>query len=243
MSCTRTQILAQARAWLGCKESDGSHKKIIDVYNSHTPRARGYKLKYTDAWCSGFVSACAIACGATDIIPTEVGVGKHIDLFRKLGIWEERDDYVPTPGDIIVYYWKDSGSGDCKSGASHIGFVEAVDGGMLTVIEGNYSDSVKRRSIAINGRYIRGFAVPEYAQEGPITVTLPRLCRGCQGQAVKPLQGLLYALGYPLGASPMDGSYGPKTQQAVLAYQRKKGLTPTAVADAATWQALLEAGQ
>ncbi len=168
MSCTRTQILSQARAWLGSKESDGSHKKIIDTYNAHIPRARGYILKYDDAWCSGFVSACAIACGATDIIPTEVGVGKHIELFKKLGIWVEADDYVPTPGDIIVYYWKDNGNGDCKSGASHIGFVEAVADGMQTVIEGNYSNSVKRRSIAVNGRYIRGFACPNYLPETSI---------------------------------------------------------------------------
>ena len=53
-------IVAQAQTWLGCKESDGSHKKIIDVYNSHKPLARGYAVKYTDAWCATFVSACAI---------------------------------------------------------------------------------------------------------------------------------------------------------------------------------------
>lgn len=45
-----SKVVAQAEAWIGCKESDGSHKKIIDVYNSHKPLARGYKLKYTDAW-------------------------------------------------------------------------------------------------------------------------------------------------------------------------------------------------
>ena len=38
-------VLNQARAWIGCKESNGTHKQIIDVYNSHTPLARGYKVK------------------------------------------------------------------------------------------------------------------------------------------------------------------------------------------------------
>ena len=37
----RDKIVAQARAWLGRKKSDGSHKEIIDVYNGHKPLARG----------------------------------------------------------------------------------------------------------------------------------------------------------------------------------------------------------
>ncbi len=165
MSCTRSQLVAQAQSWLGCKESDGSHKKIIDVYNSHKPRARGYKLKYTDAWCSGFASACAIACKATDIIPTEVGCGKHITKFKNMGIWVESDAYVPLPGDYIFYDWDDSGKGDNKGGSDHVGVVEKVVDGKITVIEGNYSNSVKRRTLKVNGEYIRGYGVPKYDPE------------------------------------------------------------------------------
>ena len=168
MSCTRSQIVAQAQSWLGCKESNGSHKKIIDVYNSHKPRARGYKLKYTDAWCSGFASACAIACNATDIIPTEVGCGKHIALFQKKGIWVENDAYVPLPGDYIFYDWEDGGKGDNKGGSDHVGIVEKVADGKITVIEGNYSNSVKRRTLKVNGKYIRGYGVPKYDEEATV---------------------------------------------------------------------------
>lgn len=165
MSCTRSQIVAQAQSWIGCKESDGSHKKIIDVYNSHKPRARGYKLKYTDAWCAGFTSACAIACKATDIVPLEVSVSKLITKAKKMGIWVEADDYVPLPGDLTVYSWADSGKGDRKSGASHVGVVEKSADGEFTVIEGNYSNRVKRRTMKVNGRYIRGFITPKYDPE------------------------------------------------------------------------------
>ena len=49
----REKVVATAKAWLGCKESDGSHRQIVDVYNSHRPLARGYALRYTDAWCAG----------------------------------------------------------------------------------------------------------------------------------------------------------------------------------------------
>jgi hypothetical protein len=101
----RQKIVSIAQSYIGCKESDGSHRKIIDLYNSHKPLARGYAVKYTDAWCSTFASAVAIAAGMTDIIPTECGCGKHIELFKKLGSWQEDDAYVPKPGDYIFYDW------------------------------------------------------------------------------------------------------------------------------------------
>ena len=46
----RNKVVSIAKGWLGRKDSDGSHKEIIDVYNSHRPLARGDKVKYTDAW-------------------------------------------------------------------------------------------------------------------------------------------------------------------------------------------------
>ena len=158
----RQKIVSIAQSYIGCKESDGSHRKIIDLYNSHKPLARGYAVKYTDAWCSTFASAVAIAAGMTDIIPTECGCEKHIELFKKLGSWQENDAYVPKPGDYIFYDWQDSGVGDCTGSADHVGIVEKVSGTSITVIEGNYSDSVKRRTISVNGRYIRGYGVPNY---------------------------------------------------------------------------------
>lgn len=166
MSCTRKQIVAQAQAWVGLNEADGSFKIIIDTYNSHKPLARGYKLKYTDEYCSGFASACAIACGATDIIPTEVGCGKHITLFKNMGIWVENDAYVPSPGDYIFYDWKDDGKGENTDGASHVGIVEKEENGNIVVIEGNMTGGVVgRRTIQVNGKYIRGYGVPKYDAE------------------------------------------------------------------------------
>ncbi len=168
MSCTRSKIVTQARKWVGLKEADGSFKVIIDTYNSHKPLARGYALKYSDPWCSGFASAVAIACGATDIIPTEVGCEKHVNLFKKMGIWNEADTYVPSPADYIFYDWQDSGSGDNKGGSDHVGIVEKVENGVITVIEGNYGEAVKRRTINVNAKYIRGYGVPKYDVEKPV---------------------------------------------------------------------------
>lgn len=160
-----SQVVKQAQSWVGKKESDGSFKEIIDVYNSHRPLARGYKVKYTDEWCSTFVSAVAIKLGYTDIIPTECGCEKHTILFKNIGAWVENENRVPKAGDIIFYDWQDNGKGDNKGNADHIGIVEKVSGNNITVIEGNYNCSVARRTIKVNAKYIRGYGVPKYDAE------------------------------------------------------------------------------
>lgn len=161
----RQKYVATAKVYYGVKEGSAAHRQIVDTYNSHTPLARGYKLQYTDAWCSGFVSAISILCGFTDIIPTEVGCGAHIELFRKMGRWVEADDYVPTMGDLVLYYWKDNGKGDCTGYPDHIGIVVSVSNGSILVIEGNMDDGVGYRNVPIDGKYIRGFCIPDYAKK------------------------------------------------------------------------------
>lgn len=165
----RAKIVATAKAWLGCKESDESHKQIIDVYNGHKPLARGYAVKYTDAWCSTYASAVAIKAGMTDVVPTECGCEKHIQLFKNMGAWQESDAYTPKPADYIFYDWDDNGVGDCTGNADHVGIVCEVASGKITVIEGNMSDKVGYRTIEVDGRYIRGYGVPDYAKTNAIT--------------------------------------------------------------------------
>jgi plastocyanin len=158
----RQTIVNTAVSYLGCKESDGSHRKIIDIYNNNKPLARSYKVKYTDEWCATFVSAMAIKCGMTDIIPTECGCGEMIKLLQQKGSWQENDAHKPEPGDIMFYDWDDSGKGDNTGHPDHVGIVEKVSGSTITVIEGNYQNAVKRRTIAVNGITIRGYGVPKY---------------------------------------------------------------------------------
>jgi len=167
----RQAVVAKAVSYLGCKESDGSHKKIIDLYNSHKPLARGYVVKYTDAWCATFVSMVGIAMSYTDIIPKECGCNQYIELAKKLGIWVENDAYTPKAGDIILYDWQDSGVGDNAGGADHIGIVVSVTGSTIKVIEGNISNAVGYRNIAVNGKYIRGYVTPKYSAKATTAST------------------------------------------------------------------------
>ncbi len=159
----RVGVVDAAIAWLGCREADGSHKAIIDLYNSHKPLARGYAVKYTDAWCATFVSAVAVKTGLTEIIPTECSCPKQVALFQGMGRWQEDDSFVPSTGDIIYYDWEDDGAGDNDGSPNHVGIVTNVQGRMITVIEGNKGNAVAMREIAVDGKYIRGYGCPDYA--------------------------------------------------------------------------------
>jgi len=159
----REKAVSTAKAWLGCKESNGTHKPIIDLYNSVNALPRGYAVKYTDAWCATFVSAVGIKAGLTAIIPRECGCGNMIELYKKLGRWQENDAYVPSAGDVIFYDWQDSGTGDNTGYPDHVGMVCSVSGSTIKVIEGNKNNAVEYREIAVNGRYIRGYGLPDYA--------------------------------------------------------------------------------
>lgn len=160
-----SKVVEQAQKWVGKNEADGTHKEIIDIYNAHKPLARGYAVKYTDPWCATTTSAVAIVLGYTDIIPIECSCSKLIEIAKQMGIWVENENRTPKPGELMLYDWDDNGKGDNIGGPEHIGIVEKCAGNTITVIEGNYSNAVKRRYVAVNGKFIRGYIAPKYDAE------------------------------------------------------------------------------
>lgn len=162
----RNKVVEAMRGWLGWSEANGKFKAIIDLYNTQHPLPRGYAVQYDDEWCATTVTAAGMAAGLHDIIFGECSCSKMIELFRGAGRWEENDAYRPEPGDIIMYYWKDGSNyatTDCTAAPNHVGIVEKVAGNTITVIEGNKGEAVARRTVAVNGRYIRGYCLPNYA--------------------------------------------------------------------------------
>lgn len=159
----REKFVNIAVGYLGCKVSDGSHRKIIDLYNSYSPLPRGHRMTYTDPWCAAFASAVAVSAGLTDIIPVECSCNKMIELLKKLGAWVEDDSYRPKIGDLVFYDWQDDGVGDCIGESDHVGIAVSCDGKTIRVIEGNRKDAVAYREISVNGRYIRGFGAPKFS--------------------------------------------------------------------------------
>lgn len=158
----RRKVIETARKYLYCNETDGSHKQIIDIYNSHHPLARGYAVQYDDPWCATFVSSVAILLGYTDIIPIECSCAKMIELCQRQDMWVEDDSYLPEAGDIIFYDWDDDGKGDCTGHPEHVGYVTKVTNSNITVIEGNFKHAVRYHTVAVNGKYIRGYGIPRY---------------------------------------------------------------------------------
>lgn len=161
----RNYYVNSAKEYINVAEGTKRHTEIVNLYNGIKPLPQGYKLKPTDSWCAGFVSAMAAKCGLLDIIPAECSCPRQIALWQKLGRWKENDSYKPSKGDIIYYDWDDSGSGDNKGTADHVGIVCSVDGNSFRVIEGNKSDTVAYRDMKVNGKGIRGFGIPDYAKK------------------------------------------------------------------------------
>lgn len=164
MGYSRQKVVDLVKSWDGKNEADDSYKSIIDIYNSKEPFPRSTKMLYGWAWCACTWSALAKALGYTAIMPVEISCYYIIEQAKKMGCWQENDAYVPNPGDAVLYDWQDNGAGDNKGNPDHIGTIIEVykDAGYMVVEEGNYSNSVKKRTLSINGKYIRGFIVPKY---------------------------------------------------------------------------------
>lgn len=165
----RNAVVSLVNSWVGKNEKDGSFKEIIDIYNSYGKPARGIKMQYNWAWCACTWSALAIKLGYTNIMPVEISCGFLVDEAKKMGCWEENDNYIPEPGDAVLYDWQDKMFDDNKGWPDHVGTVTYVNeaSGYFVVTEGNYNDSVKKRTVSINGKFIRGFIVPKYDEDEP----------------------------------------------------------------------------
>lgn len=164
----REQVVATAEAWLGAKTGSAEHTNILKIYNAQRPLPRGTRMQDGWAWCAVFVSAVALKLGYRDIMPTEMSCHQMILLYKKLGRWIENDAYVPSQGDVIFYDWQDGtnyAATDNTGTPDHVGIVTSCDGITIRVIEGNVSNEVGTRVLVVNGRYIRGFGVPDFASK------------------------------------------------------------------------------
>lgn len=176
---SRQKVVDLVNSWLGYSESNGKHKIIVDIYNSFSGTLpRRTKMQYDWAWCACTWSALAVKLGYTAIMPIEISCYYLIENAKKMGCWVEKDGYVPKPGDAVLYDWDDGSSYasyDNTNSPDHVGTVVYVNAnaGYFEVVEGNYSNSVKKRTVAINGRYIRGFITPKYDDNTVVTPTTP----------------------------------------------------------------------
>lgn len=238
----RQKVVDCAKKYIGAKQGSTLHKKIVDTYNSQKVLPVGYRMTYTASWCACSVTAWSIMAGTYDIIPAECSCSRMIEKAKQMGIWVENDAYVPKIGDFIIYDWEDTGKGDNVGAPNHVGLVYNVGTSTFGVIEGNMGSShaCGTRNMQINGKYIRGFVTPKYAELikpefTNCSVTLPVLHKGDIGNYVKVLQVLLNGAGYNCG--DIDGSFGPATEAQV------KKIKSTGTVDSSVWVTLFKKNQ
>lgn len=238
----RSDFVNKAVSWLGTKKGSAGHKQIIADYNKGCDAGRTNTIN--DPWCADFVGACAQETG--NILKDGIGVpcdcscgtGGHslLEKAKKAGIWVENDNYIPQKGDVIIYDWKDKGTPpEDITGHDHTGIITSVGANSFVVTEGNKKVNgvwqVGNRTVQFNGRYIRGFITPKFADEvtppSPTpdpqgyTGEFPKLPsrgyfkKGDKGIEVRKLQNLM--LWISPGCLPRwgsDGEYGNESYNA-----------------------------
>lgn len=145
--------------------------------------------------------------------------------------WKRNNCIVKEPqqGDVVLYDW--NGDGICD----HTGiFVEWVDANKTTfrAWEGNTelsndSDGGKVMLRERKKSLVRAFVNPKALNEGTHGPLEETLNVGDSGSDVTMLQKMLFDLGMPV---TVDGSFGPGTESAVKAFQKKAFLEVTGIA-------------
>lgn len=71
----------------------------------------------------------------------------------------------------------------------------------------------------------------------PVSAEFSEISPGSNGKTVSEIQERLVELGYLIGS--VDGSFGPKTEKAVIVYQVKNGIEPTGIVDESTYKSIM----
>lgn len=176
MGATAQRTIEIMDSWVGMSRSAGTHKPIIDTYNAQNPLPRGYKVKYTDAYCATTVSAAFLRQNDVEAIGgAECSCEVMINQAKAKGLWEEDGTIVPKPGDIIMYNW-DKSTQQNDGMADHVGVVKSIHADTVTVIEGNMNGGVVGyRKCPVGWGFIRGFIKPAYKPDSEKRYFSPNL--------------------------------------------------------------------
>ena len=140
------------------------------------------RLNYIDHWCAFAVSSVMNDCGF---------IGKYIKCIEggagtiprysdgKYGTWFRKGEKSPQAGDLFFLRYEDYSSHD-KYFCDHIGIVEAVNGNIITTLEGNVdgingnwamTSTFKRKTRYLNDYSVYAFYRPFWTSEAKTTST------------------------------------------------------------------------
>ena len=235
--------------------SNNWNKYARDIDSKYPDFYNGKKNGYS--WCDIFVDWCFIECFGYEKAlkmlyqPTKstgAGCSYSAGFYRAHSAFYRK----PQVGDQVFF-------GD-HGNEGHTGIVVAVNGNIITTVEGNTSggygvdangDGVYLKKYNISTQYIPGFGRPNWEvvsnntgnEEASETVSYPTIKLGSKGSEVKKAQQLLIAKGYSCGTAGADGDFGAGTYNAVKKFQADNGLEADGIVGAKTWAALLKTEQ
>lgn len=231
----------------------------MDVINGEQLGNVGFEklgTPYSEMDCQAFVEWCFRKCGYSKDLAGSNAWYRYImqngavmtpeDCVRQLGT---------VPKGAILFILEQNGKepekykADGIGNASHMGICTGSRG------KGAIASSKSRGGVAeseFHNKSIKGgwnrvglpnFVVYDYTAGGndgfpANTGWHPTIRRGDRGTDVAYVQSILAELGYDLGAAGVDGDFGRKTEEAVIAFQKKYGLVADGVVGPMTYEAL-----
>lgn len=199
-------------------------------------------------WCACFVSYCFYNAGLPLPATTPKGFAYcpfGVNWFKQL----RRFDLHPAVGDVVFYDWKRDGVAD------HVGIVEKVNSdNTVTAIEGNTSESNNSNGGAVMRRVrslslIQGFGHPAY--DGKPKLQLPmnfpkwagRLVTltspPASGKDIETWQLQMISRGWRI-APDIIGTFGKRSHEVLVQFQKEKGLEPDGVLGPISWNSAWE---
>lgn len=253
---TKSEAISKLVAWannqVGYSEGDNNWNKYAPLWT----QAGGWNAQ-NQPWCDVFVDVAFIECFGLDLASKLTYQPKggfsalcsaSANYYKSNGAWFS----TPAVGDQIFF--------NVSGGINHTGLVVGVTGGLVTVVEGNASDAVRKNTYRVGDSYINGYGRPDWAifdgevnyqsssetVEPPkretcsVSVNLPVVKYGDASMWVKLMQTALIGRGYNCGWYGADGEYGQQTKIALYQFQQKNGIEADNICGQATWKKLLE---
>ena len=218
-----------AKAEVGYHEGPNNQNK----YGDELHRIQPSNMDKNAAWCDAFVDWCVLQMcrvfGYDDVMARKVLCGDFDDYtYFSINHYKKAKRWTTKPGVGYQIFF---------GGAGHTGVVYNVDANKVYTVEGNKGDEVRYGSYSINDSSILGYGMPRYDLVGDTVVNeVPNadniLRKGCTGKKVEFLQ-------LCLGDLTVDGSFGWKTLNKVVEFQKKHGLEPDGEVGPETWAAIV----
>ena len=152
---------------------------LMDYYNSKIypliDNDRKYKIKPNDNWCAMFCSVIAHKIGRTkDNFPFEVSVFYMTRNAKRMGIFTT-DLNKAQVNDLVVYDWKADGT------LNHVGILQEIGKDYIKVLEGNYSNTVKVRTVKMPNSEVYGYIKLNIGNDADIEQLARDVIKGLYG--------------------------------------------------------------